>query len=46
MSIDLILVPSTYFKANYVLYNYNNKYSFIDSNYNLFNTQELSMAII
>jgi hypothetical protein len=36
--IDLILAPSIYFKANYILYNYNNKYFFINSNYNLSNT--------
>jgi hypothetical protein len=38
MSIDLILAPSTYFKANYILCDYNNKYFFINNNYNLSNT--------
>jgi len=46
MSIDLILASSTYFKANYIFRNYNNKYFFIDSNYNLSNIQELSIVVI
>ena len=46
MPIEYIPGPSAYFKATHVLREYDNLYSYLEDNYSLYNTQELSIAVI
>jgi hypothetical protein len=46
MPIEYIPGPSAYFKATYVLREYNNLYSYLEGDYSLYNTQELSIAVV